>query len=304
VSAPDSDPGTRFPDGRLRCAPAAQERGDPSMATAAPAVRMLLIEQPGAWGRDALLQSRLDRPTAQQLASRARAQGMRVLLIRRVGRTAAGSGRSWAVADTRPGHEGVTWGTFTRDRELLDIDVDSPGPSSREPVYLVCAHGSHDTCCAVRGRAVAAVLSAVRPGSTWECSHVGGCRFAANLVVLPHGLYYGPLSPLRAVEVAAAYEVGQVDLENLRGRAALSAPVQAAQGYARTALREHGVDALPPRRVEQLDPATWRVGLARAGATVEVTVRLEQSAPPAQLTCAATILAAPRTYRLVELAGR
>jgi len=193
---------------------------------------------------------------------------------------------------------------FTRDEELLELDVDSPGPLSREPVYLVCAHGSHDTCCAVRGRAVAAALSAVRPGSTWECSHVGGCRFAANLVVLPHGLYYGQLSPLRAVEVAAAYEIGQVDLENLRGRAALSAPVQAAQGYARTALHEHGVDALLPRWVDQLDASTWRVGLARGRDTVEVTVRREQSAPPAQLTCASTILAPPRAFHLLELTGR
>ena len=64
---------------------------------------------------------------------------------------------------------------------------------------LVCTHGVHDTCCAIRGRPVAAALAAEWPGQVWECSHVGGDRFAPNVVVLPDGFYYGNLDPESAV---------------------------------------------------------------------------------------------------------
>ena len=43
-----------------RCAPAAERRGDDLFATAAPAERFVLVEEPGAWGRNALRESRLD----------------------------------------------------------------------------------------------------------------------------------------------------------------------------------------------------------------------------------------------------
>ena len=36
--------------------------------------------------------------------------------------------------------------------------------------------------------------------------HVGGHRFAANLVLLPHGLYYGPVAGASAEAAITAYE--------------------------------------------------------------------------------------------------
>src|SRR3712207_8589393 len=56
-----------------------------SVATASPAQRWLLVEQPGPWGMDALTQSRFDPAVAPRLAHRARVEGVRVLLVRRPG---------------------------------------------------------------------------------------------------------------------------------------------------------------------------------------------------------------------------
>ena len=55
------------PVGRLddsRCSVRALTRGDSPVATASPAQRWLLIEQPGPWGRDALAESRFDQAVA------------------------------------------------------------------------------------------------------------------------------------------------------------------------------------------------------------------------------------------------
>ena len=53
-----SRPAARLDPGR--CSVRALARGDSPIATASPAQRWLLIEQPGPWGRDALAESRFD----------------------------------------------------------------------------------------------------------------------------------------------------------------------------------------------------------------------------------------------------
>src|SRR3954447_13509410 len=98
------------PAGRLdpgRCSVRALGRGDSPVATAAPAQRWLLIEQPGPWGRDALAESRFDPSVVPELARRSRAEGVRLLLVRRPGERLADSGRRWAYADSRPGQEAL-----------------------------------------------------------------------------------------------------------------------------------------------------------------------------------------------------
>ena len=44
-------------------------------------------------------------------------------------------------------------------------DLEASTELSDEPVYLVCAHGRHDACCAMRGRPVAAELAADAPAT-------------------------------------------------------------------------------------------------------------------------------------------
>ncbi len=159
------------------------------LGTAFPATRLLLVEQPGPWGRAGLRGSRFDHATAAALEARAADAGLRVLAIRRPGRTPRGARRHWAIADCRPGHEALRWGGYGNDADLLELPLDgTAGTSDEAPIYLVCAHSKHDTCCALRGRPVAAALAQERPGRVWECSHVGGERFAANVLVLPGGL--------------------------------------------------------------------------------------------------------------------
>ncbi|MGJ7440804.1 sucrase ferredoxin [Aquipuribacter sp. MA13-6] len=303
---------TRLP----RCADAAAERGDPRAGSASPVSRWFLLEQPGPWGRDALLSSRLDAGVAAAMSRRATAAGARVLLVRRHGRaghTPQGR-RHWALVDSRPGTEAVRWGRFEQDEELLHVALDGPvvalpheGPGDpTRPVYLACAHGRHDTCCAVRGREVASALDELAPGRVWECSHVGGCRFAANVVVLPHGLYYGGVTPASAAGLVEATENGQVVPDLLRGRSSLPAAVQAAQHHAREVLAggETRIDDLRPLRSRAAEDGSVVVDLERAGTdrVVQVTVAQTPSGPPTPLTCAAPRPSSPLAWDLITLA--
>src|SRR4051794_4705558 len=113
---------TARPPGRLdgsRCSVQAMERGDSAIASASPVQRWLLIEQPGPWGRDALLQSRFDADVAPLLAERAAREDVRVLLIRRPGARLADSGRRGADVGTKTGRGGLRGSVGPAGRELL-----------------------------------------------------------------------------------------------------------------------------------------------------------------------------------------
>lgn len=295
--------------GRLdpaRCSIQALERGDSAVATASPVQRWLLVEQPGPWGRNALLQSRFDAGVAVQLAARAREEGVRVLLVRRPGDRLRDSGQRWAYADGRPGREGLWWSVRSADADLLTAPWDgSVGERSDRPTYLVCTHGGHDACCALRGRPLARAMPAA---DVWECSHLGGDRFAANVVVLPHGFYYGQV-PGDGGLLVAAHERAQVALAWLRGRAGLPAPVQAAQFGAREELGRLGIDDLPPLGATRLaDPEPeverWEVTLADPEGPVVVVVESRPSPEAVQLTCAATQASRMRSWHRLSVARR
>ena len=287
----------------LRCSFASEQRQDPFTGTAAPARGLLLLEQPGPWGRQALVESRLDPEVGAAVGARAVARGLRPLLIRRPGRADQdGRGRRWAVVDCAPGREVVRWGDFGGDSELLDLPLDgSAGAATDEPAYLVCTHGRHDACCAIRGRPVAQTLAAARPDSVWECSHIGGDRFAANLLVLPHGLYYGRADGDAAAQVVAAHERGEVLPSLLRGRTSFQPAAQAAQQHARIELGELAINALNPVAVLPLPGRRWDVRLRHDPTDLLVTVRGTSRGRASLLTCHAGYPAHPPAYEVTDL---
>jgi Sucrase/ferredoxin-like len=304
------------PAAQLRCADAAELAADPPQASAPPADDWLLVEHQGPWGRHAITESRLDPVAASALARWASTNRARVTLIRRHGPlTREPRPRRWFRIDARPGSERVRGGWFSAERSLVDLLADpTAGAPHPEPIYLICTHGKHDTCCAVRGRAVAAALAAAYPERTWECTHVGGDRFAANLVLLPHGLYYGHVVAPVAADLVQRYDRGLLHPRLLRGRSSVPAPAQAAQHYARFALDDARIDSFGLLRMERLDPSTWKVRLRAPGSAndndahdpnnsdaVIVTVRARIIAADRPLTCADTTPGRFRVFDLVAL---
>jgi hypothetical protein len=236
-------------DGWMPCSDRSLERQDPLEGSAGFGERWFLVEIDGAWGAHAFLQSRLDPVLGRALVRRIETAGMRPLAIRRTGLRADERRRQsawrWAVVDARPGSESVSWGSVDDPALLLEVPLDgSTGTPSSDPVICVCTHARHDQCCAVKGRAVVTALARRHPTLTWECSHLGGDRFAATLVVFPHALHYGRVPATQAVHLLDAYADGEVDRRYLRGRSSLPNVAQAAQGFAREALDEPRIDAL------------------------------------------------------------
>ncbi|MEJ8278276.1 sucrase ferredoxin [Pseudonocardia spirodelae] len=270
-----------------RCAELAETAGDPGEGTAPPAQQWFLVEHRGAWPRLAL--QALDPDAATALGEWAAGTGARIVLIRRPGRRGRDTdGLRWFRVDARPGHESVRTGTWGGPGDLAAA-VTAEGEPHDAGLTLVCAHGRHDACCAVRGRPLAAALAADDPDGTWECSHIGGCRFAPAMVLLPHGFTHGGVSPLGAPSIVRAHRRGLVAPATLRGRSSLPPAVQAAQHHARLATGAHGVDDLRVAAVESdgapAGSTGWRVRFTGPDCVVELRERFVGVDRP--LTCAA-----------------
>ncbi|ADG88950.1 MAG: sucrase ferredoxin [Thermobispora bispora] len=286
--------------------PAACHTGEaPVLASATVGARhWLLIEHPGPWAAS------LDRcrlPGAMRtLLDRAAALGIRGQLIRRPGSRKAAPGPIHVfVASSRSEEPWVAEGFFENPNDL-DLDALGHGvvPEScilvDKPVFLVCTHGKRNACCARLGLPLARHLAASLPGEVWETTHVGGDRYAANLVCLPHGLYYGSMSQAAAIAAAHAYRRGEVVLDRFRGRAGIPEPLQAAEHFTRVHTGELSVDGVAVESSWAEGDATVCVvrctsqrGLSRFRVVVEPTVF---SAP-----CGETCAEAISTYRLAGL---
>jgi hypothetical protein len=203
-----------------------------SMASAPEASRAwLLIEHPGPWPHqptEAVLPDALG-----DLVVSAAELGIRVQMIRRPGRRmgdARGVYAGW-TAGAEPWLRCASWDTM----DGLDLEKlaagSAPGFGSvvDEPVFLVCSHAQRNACCARLGGPLAQALAARYPGQVFQTTHVGGHRFAANLVILPHGLYYGPVGVAEAVAAIDAYQRGTVTAGRYRGRAGQPRPTQEAE---------------------------------------------------------------------------
>ena len=246
----------------------------------------IVVEHNGPWGRDALADSDLPAAVRTSLSS-AKAHGVGVLLARRPDRSAA--------VPSSPGHHvwiarSAAGGMLLREAVLPTLDEISDwdmaaigagvlpgvGSVSQEPLLLVCTHSRRDQCCAQHGRALlAGLLEQETPLRTriWECSHIGGHRFAPVTLSLPAGIVHGRMSIQEGVRSLALLGQGRVLPDRMRGRSSLPEPLQSAEVAVRQAAGIDGIDDLDVLLVhdDRAVPVAW--GWAVPMGTVELEVR-------------------------------
>jgi hypothetical protein len=210
---------------------------EPSAASAPEASRAwLLIEHPGPWPHEPI-ETALTAPLDAMVRT-ADTLGIRVQMIRRPGRRTAHDVRrvfaGWTAGPApwlRCG-ELATGSAALTELELKELSTGIAPAFGRpigEPVFLVCTHARRNACCARFGAPLAQALAMRHAGQVWETTHVGGHRFAANLVILPHGLYYGPCGVDEATAAISAYARGTITPERYRGRAGQPKATQEAE---------------------------------------------------------------------------
>jgi hypothetical protein len=280
--------------------------GEPLGATASRVEHWLLVEYGGRWPYDPLDAAVFAGSLRQRIeAQLAALPNSRLLLIKHPGRDRRD--RVEVVYGSTPERGRRFWSVeLEHHADLPELDIPAilagsappRGEPLDHPLLLVCTHGTRDRCCAKYGQVLCRALHRHAPeGWVRQVSHVGGDRFAGNVVCLPEGIYLGRVRPGDAARVLGEYLAGRVDPEVYRGRSSYPFPVQAAELEVR---RRTGLNGFSDLRFVSRSRAgdTWRVRFVAeiSGEEYEVEVEPREWGEEMFLTCRATVAKRPRRF--------
>jgi hypothetical protein len=273
------------------CAEVSLENGESLSATASRVDHWILIEYRGLWGHDALAASGLsDEVKARLSEQRDARRNTKLLFLRRPHRRDHPTlAVFWGSAGGGPTLHHAEIEAYD---ELLGLDLTAAGGELLDhPLFVVCTHGKHDRCCARYGRPLYKALEEQAEDDwVWQSSHVGGDRFAGNVVVLPEGLYFGRVEPGDAWSLLDEYLAGRIDLVRYRGRSAHTFSEQAAEIAIR---RMTGLRAMSDLELVEHDGAHVRF---RAGSRMFDVGVVYEPGELTYLTCSSETLRRPRHY--------
>lgn len=292
---------------RVWCSDAARRRGDDNAGTASRIDVWILVELPATWGRNPIHDAALP-PDVRDALKRASADIPRSRLVFIKKRTEClGPTRVYIIRSA------PRLSTLTIDLKSIDEVATLPfvelstqhSALGTPPLVLVCTHGQHDSCCGRRGYPLFDALRQQQDSiDLWQCSHIGGDRFAANAVVLPWGLYYGPVEPRDAQALATSIAREEILLPSYRGRCTMSRPIQAAETFIRRQTRILGRDALHFVSREDVDEERMQVRFRDlSGRTHEAIIERYLAHEAARLTCTAMHDDPIPSFRLVDYSG-
>lgn len=254
------------------CSDLSLQADEPLYGTALQTQIYLLLEVDANWGAKALEESALPQPVKARLDDLSRQiPGLKTLLIKPHPRQRQPMGVRFFVAILSLLPPRLYEFQLDSHAGLLDLDIpailagDALYESHRReaPLYLVCTNGRRDLCCAHYGLPVFNALAATAPSSpqplVWQSSHVGGHRFAPNLLCLPHGLMYGRVGVNTALAILEADREGRMVLASVRGRVSDPPVVQAAEYFLRQKNLQDRLDFCRLVAVQQGSPGEWLV---------------------------------------------
>jgi hypothetical protein len=281
------------------CADVSAVRAEPLEATASHVEHWILVEYRGAWAYDPVSGSALSAEIRSHLSERVAARPRsRLLFIRRPDRRGH-EGLACFYSRTREDDPILTRFDLESHEDLLEIDFSADGGRHLDhPLFAVCTHGKRDRCCARYGRPLyEALRDLAEPDRVWQSTHVGGDRFAGNLVCFPEGLYFGRVGVGDVWQVLDEYLAGRIDLTRYRGRCCYTFPVQAAECAVRIATGRTGIGDLRLVWTQRVGDRGWRVAFAAGDEVVEIDVAAERG-ELTYLTCTAETARHPLRFRV------
>lgn len=251
------------------CSELARRFAEKTYGTASTGDVWLLIEYPYSWATKAIQDSTLS-PTVKAYLNKIIKTNPRakILFIKRD--RAYREELTIFLVRCRERNPSIVRFNVSSYEQLLDLNLTAVGTSEllqggtifERPLYLVCTHGKRDKCCAKFGYPLYKALTPYAGDGVWQSSHVGGDRFAANLVCFPHGLFYAHVMEEAGKAIIEQYEQRRLVLNNYRGRACYSYPVQAAEFFVRSESGLTGLDDLRYSSYERVNENAWRVRFA------------------------------------------
>ncbi len=266
---------------RAFCSELCSARGEPHAGTGNAPERVLLMPWPrGKWRRQRWESVDMS-PELGAAVQHALQNGVHFALTDRVG-----------DAESLPGlmaQPESVYADFDSEADLIAairayVDDKKVFAGTVDPrvTIMVCTDSRRDACCARYGFSTYKALTAIADPSRFnivQASHLGGCRFAASLVVLPQRQRYGRMTAGQAPAFLEALLRNEVFVPAYKGRTDQPEPVQVAELAALEWAEGHSV---PPRDVRLATPdlpenpaegAELTFGAAAGSAELEIRLK-------------------------------
>jgi hypothetical protein len=278
-------------DTKRFCSDISLQAGEQLFGTATQTRVYLLLEHNHVFGAKAIEASSLSPEVKERLASfSATDKTTKTLLIRRWSALPE-LGIRFFIALARERDPVLFEFIFKDYEDFLSLDIaavleDDPQylRSRRvQPLILVCTNGRRDACCARKGLPVLDALHNAAhdegQSSVWQSSHIGGHRYAANVIFLPHGLLYGRVETDSAPNILHAYQLSQLYPDNLRGRTCYPEAAQVADYYLRQQTQALGLDDFHLLDERPVAPNQWEVRFShlKSGKVHQLRIASEKS---------------------------
>lgn len=214
---------------RQYCSEISAAAGENQLGTAPQVDFWLLIEYRQQWSRDPIVENDLPAPVQawlENLTDNLESQGRfpRIQFLRQSRRTEDALQLFVCQYGELRSH------TFTSYEQLIELDLESDqGPPLKANHFFVCTHGTRDLCCSRFGLTTWRELQLLSNGRSWQTSHLGGHRFAPNVLVLPHGRLYGRVHKKDVQDFFGTVENGEIAKSHLRGRSEFTKEAQACE---------------------------------------------------------------------------
>ena len=199
---------------------------------------------------------------------------------------------------------------LTKYEDILDLDFTAilSGENvyreriQMEPLYLVCTNGKRDACCAKFGLPVFGSFQRIVRNTVWQTTHVGGHRFAANILCFPYGILYGRVSVEDVKSIVDSFQQGEILIEKHRGRACYNEVVQAAEYYLRLNTKIKGISAFHLQGIEEEAKNEWSVVFLKLEGDTRYRIKVSTSLSNYQiyLSCKDIEKKAVPNYRLEQ----
>lgn len=210
--------------------------------TAANSAAFILIEYNNPFPQK-IIEANIDKEWFKKIQQVAKTYKGKVLLVRNK-TTNANSCKITFIDCNRYSY--FTISTTTEAYISIDLASHISSPETvwlNDPFFLVCTNGKKDKCCSKFGLPVFKFFESFNTDvPVWESSHVGGDRFAANVIAMPYGIYYGHVAVEDVGHILVRTLLKKIYKNNYRGLSRRSFFEQSIECYIRDFLRNYDID--------------------------------------------------------------
>ncbi len=176
---------------------------------------------------------------------------------------------------------------------------------TNEPLFLICTNARRDQCCARLGLPAYKTMVNKAGSRVWQCSHLGGHRFAPTALFLPDGVNYGRFQADDIGQIMSDYEQGIIQLDYLRGRVCYDSAAQAADYFLRAEIEVGEIDGLKLVNTQVMEKDSWLVQFESPAEKTTYSVHVQKLMTEIETftSCAATEKVPMWKYRLIALSS-